>query len=293
MSYNGGKAGAGVYQQIINQIPPHRTYIEAFLGDGAIMRAKHPATNSIGIERDETVVAGRWAAHDVPCLTVICGDARSFLSSYPWQGDEFVYLDPPYLMTTRSSQRNLYGCEFASEEEHAGLLALARSIPVPVGISGYWSELYARELADWRTISFQAVTRSGRLATEWLWMNYPPPLELHDYRYLGSDYRERERIKRRRERWKARLRRLPDQERHALFAAIAEVRAESLAVGGIAGNGGMAGGIAGNDEVRRYAPPDLAVRACTARSGDIVEGHPHSSGSCGFDPHQAHNHETN
>lgn len=34
MTYKGGKAGAGVYQQIINQIPPHDVYIEPFLGGG-------------------------------------------------------------------------------------------------------------------------------------------------------------------------------------------------------------------------------------------------------------------
>jgi hypothetical protein len=34
MTYPGGKGGAGVYQMIINQIPPHRVYIEPFLGGG-------------------------------------------------------------------------------------------------------------------------------------------------------------------------------------------------------------------------------------------------------------------
>ena len=32
--------------------------------------------------------------------------------------------------------------------------------------------------------------------TEYLWCNYPAPMALHDYRYLGKDFRERERIKR-------------------------------------------------------------------------------------------------
>ena len=40
------------------------------------------------------------------------------------------------------------------------------------------------------------MTRGGRLATEWVWMNYPEPIALHDYRYLGEDFREREPIKR-------------------------------------------------------------------------------------------------
>lgn len=57
MSYPGGKAGPGVYQQIINQMPPHDVYIEAFLGAGAIMRRKRPAGLNIGIEADAGVIA--------------------------------------------------------------------------------------------------------------------------------------------------------------------------------------------------------------------------------------------
>ena len=37
MRYPGGKGGAGVYQTIINNIPPHDTYIETHLGGGNIL----------------------------------------------------------------------------------------------------------------------------------------------------------------------------------------------------------------------------------------------------------------
>ena len=37
VTYPGGKSGSGVYQQLINLMPPHKIYIEAFLGGGAIM----------------------------------------------------------------------------------------------------------------------------------------------------------------------------------------------------------------------------------------------------------------
>jgi hypothetical protein len=57
MGHPGGKAGAGVYQRIINQIPPHDVYVEAFLGDGAILRRKKPARRNIGIESDPGTIA--------------------------------------------------------------------------------------------------------------------------------------------------------------------------------------------------------------------------------------------
>ena len=76
------------------------------------------------------------------------------------------------------------------------------------------------ELADWTSTTFQAVTRSGRIATEWLWFNFPEPIALHDYRFLGRNFRERERIKRKKLRWVNRLKVMPTLERRALLAAL-------------------------------------------------------------------------
>ena len=55
-TYPGGKGGAGVYQTIINMIPPHDTYIETHLGSGAIMRYKKPAFRNFGIDIDPAVI---------------------------------------------------------------------------------------------------------------------------------------------------------------------------------------------------------------------------------------------
>ena len=52
MRYPGGKGGAGVYQTIINNIPPHDTYIETHLGGGNILERKRPAARSVGIDVD-------------------------------------------------------------------------------------------------------------------------------------------------------------------------------------------------------------------------------------------------
>jgi DNA adenine methylase len=222
MVYPGGKNGSGIYQKIINQMPPHRAYIEPFLGSGAVMRLKRPADVSIGVDSDADVVASVKLSglKTVPGLLVRCDDAISFLKSYAWQGDEMLYCDPPYLGSVRKSQEPIYYHEMMSPGQHIELLRLLKRLPCMVMISGYWSQLYAHELAGWRTIFFQAMTHAGP-ATEWLWMNYPEPFELHDYRYLGKNFRERERIKRKQLRWRARLARMPALERYALLEAIA------------------------------------------------------------------------
>ena len=62
MPYPGGKNGAGVFQKLINMIPPHETYIEPFLGGGAIMRLKRPAMLNIGVDLDRAVIDRWWDA---------------------------------------------------------------------------------------------------------------------------------------------------------------------------------------------------------------------------------------
>jgi DNA adenine methylase len=227
MAYPGGKNGSGVYQKIINQIPPHRVFISAFLGHCAIMRYKLPAKINIGIDQDQAVVDW-WnpiaKSNDAPGgYTIINGDAISFLETYAWQGDEFLYCDPPYLFDVRSCKRDIYTAEFGDMDQHERLLSLLKTIPCNVALSGYKSELYEKTLSDWRTINFQTVARSGQLKTEWVWMNYAEPSALHDYRYLGDNFRERERLTRIRKRWQARILRMDQLERYMLTAAIAEL----------------------------------------------------------------------
>ena len=95
-------------------------------------------------------------------------------------------------------------------------------LPCRVAISGYHSDLYAERLGKWRLITFESVVRSGEVAIEHLWMNYPEPQALHDTRYLGSSWRERQRIHRQQRRWIARLKARPPLERQAMLECIRE-----------------------------------------------------------------------
>lgn len=216
MQYPGGKGASGVYQRLINQIPPHRVYIEPYLGGGALMRYKRPAEINIGVDINSSVVDA-WEG--VTGVQIVCQDALHYLSKYPFRGDEFIYADPPYLPSTRRSNRAIYKNEY-TDEQHARLLQILVSLPCNIMISGYWSELYADHLNKWRHLSFETRIRSGQTATEILWMNYSRPDKLHDYNYLGDSFRERERIRRRIERWKNRLETLPAIERNALIHAL-------------------------------------------------------------------------
>lgn len=222
-TYPGGKNGSGVYQALINLMPPHRVYVECFLGHGAVMRLKKPADESIGIDSDPAVL-DMWHGDEVPNFRLLDYDAIDFLNSVNLSNDSLLYLDPPYLMSTRSCKRPIYRHEFGGEADHLELLTIIKKLNCMVMISGYYSALYSKELAGWRTATFQAQTRSGKTATEWVWLNFEEPLELHDYRYLGSDFRQRERIKRKQRRWHARLLCMNSTERYAMLSILEELR---------------------------------------------------------------------
>lgn len=231
--YPGGKGGAGVYHQIIGVMPPHQVYIEAFVGGGAVLRHKAAAPCSIVVDLDKKVIDG-WltiagqaeAAGTAPppqaALTVIHGDGIRFLRHYPWTGQELVYCDPPYLRATRRGG-DLYNHEM-SDRQHQALLDVLAGLPVPFLLSGYRHAMYndAADRHGWHSLDFKAMTRRG-VRIETLWMNFEPPAERHDYRYLGTNFRERERIKRKQARWRAKLEKMPRAEQLAMMKVLEEL----------------------------------------------------------------------
>ena len=238
MSYPGSKSGAGVYQKIVNLMPPHDMYIEPFLGGGAVLRLKRPARLNIGIDLDRTVIdewpAAAIAGFDDGAADIALnddgrgyyqfkqGDGIQFLQTYPFTGRELIYCDPPYMHETRS--RTDYYRHEMTDAQHQTLLETLTTLPCMVMLSGYWTARYAEALNSWNSIQFETTTRSGSIATEWLWFNFPEPVALHDYRYLGVNFRERERIKRKKDRWVNRLQTMPTLERQALLAAMQEAQ---------------------------------------------------------------------
>jgi 23S rRNA G2069 N7-methylase RlmK/C1962 C5-methylase RlmI len=187
------------------------------LGGGGIMRRKRPAKRNIGVDIDPKVMT-IWSAIKKPAVEIYQEDAVKFLKSYHFTGKEFVYCDPPYLRGKRERTRKLYTYEY-TREQHIELLEIIRKIPAMVMISGYESTLYKTSLHDWRSFSFKAKTHKNT-AIEWIWMNYPAPTALHDYRYLGNNSKEREKIKNTVKSWKSRIQKMSVLERQALLSML-------------------------------------------------------------------------
>jgi DNA adenine methylase len=245
MTYDGGKNANGVIHAIGRQIPPHRVRVEAFAGSAPLSRlVKLPDLNVI-IDADRGACAAAASNPALVATTIVNGCALRWLrGAFPVQlafdgghrpplqvkiegrkfaaRDVLVYLDPPYLLSTRTYQRDLYKHELKTEEEHAALLELLLGLPCLVMLSGYRSALYDSMLAEWRRVDFPAWDRQRRERTESLWCNFPEPVRLHDSRFWGKTFRDRWAFTKVKRRMRARVARMDTAKRWALFEELEE-----------------------------------------------------------------------
>jgi DNA adenine methylase len=107
-------------------------------------------------------------------------ECRLALELVEWYGRSpgvLLYIDPPYLRSTRSS--GAYRHEM-TEQDHRDLAAALSSVKASVVLSGYASELYDQDLyPGWHRTEFRSGT--GQNAETWgnrtevLWSNRPFP----------------------------------------------------------------------------------------------------------------------
>lgn len=224
-SYFGGKGGDGVYQFIINRIRPHVIYIEGCAGNATIARKKKPAEYKNIVNDVNTEVAGKLSEvmvdFDVKNMSVI-ELLKLFLTYHRlWSYKIVIYLDPPYLHSTRKSKTR-YKFEM-TDEQHEQMLDLCLQFDpnfVDVIISTYPNELYERKLRGWKMETYESRTRSGKVATENLYMNFHEIKELHEYTYYGNTHRQRQLIKKKVNRWQKNFKNLPRLERDMMLKAL-------------------------------------------------------------------------
>jgi hypothetical protein len=157
-------------------------------------------------------------------LLQIVGCGIEYLESVNDQADEswLVYIDPPYPMESRSSQRDIYDFEM-DDRDHARLLRVAKRLKCRVMVSSYANSRYQRQLRRWRTFTRWAMTRGG-MRLEHLWCNFDPAkIELMPILDRAPGFRERERVKKKAKRWKRMLQECPDYERDFIYQQLGQV----------------------------------------------------------------------
>ena len=244
-SYPGGKSGSGIYQRLINLIPPHDLLIVPFAGHCGIVRNLKPAEHTIVIDLNPDVCdwwhswsrskRGRdleihncdgieWLRFRTKATiwardSKLCDTLGPHHQTHSTTAQAFIFADPPYVIRARATGR-IYECELtdADHQRLVGTMTMIDASEYSIMLCGYRSPIY-RPLFPWNSIDHRVPTRGG-LQDECIWMNYHRPEQLHDYRHLGDCRRSRERIRRRQRNWLAQLNSMDPLERAAMLEAL-------------------------------------------------------------------------
>ena len=81
----------------------------------------------------------------------------------------FMYIDPPYLLGTRTAKQYKHEMTDADHEELLKEILQSRA---KIMISGYESEMYSDYLRGWHKEYFDSCAEHGRPRKEVVWMNY-------------------------------------------------------------------------------------------------------------------------
>lgn len=106
-------------------------------------------------------------------VSLECMPALDVIAKYGKCPDVLLYVDPPYLGTTRNSGSR-YDTEMHGEAEHRALAAALTGCRSAVVLSGYPSALYAELYAGWHRYEIAATTSNAgdtKARTEVLWTN--------------------------------------------------------------------------------------------------------------------------
>jgi DNA adenine methylase len=112
------------------------------------------------------------AAERLADVSLECLPALDLIVKYGKHPEVCLYVDPPYLGSTRSGRG--YAHEMTSTGDHADLLDALRDCSAAVVLSGYASALYDEFLRDWERLDFDTQTAQGgkrKPRTEVLWSN--------------------------------------------------------------------------------------------------------------------------
>lgn len=86
-----------------------------------------------------------------------------------------IYLDPPYVLSTRRGKQYRHEMDDAAQNE---LLDIALVHKGPVLISGYENELYNDRLKDWHREETVCYSQINSKKKEVLWMNFKPERQM-------------------------------------------------------------------------------------------------------------------
>ncbi|MFG7942920.1 DNA adenine methylase [Streptomyces cacaoi] len=133
-----------------------------------------PAGSTIGMPGYMAAYVDRLAAaaERLAGVSLECLPALDVIGKYGAADDVLLYVDPPYLGSTRPSSN--YRCEMRHETDHRELAAALSACKATVVLSGYPSPLYDELYDGWHRYTQQTMTGNAKTAkdrTEVIWAN--------------------------------------------------------------------------------------------------------------------------
>lgn len=137
-----------------------------------------PAGCSVGMPRylEGYVERMAFAAERLHTVSLECRPALEIIKQYGAYPACCLYVDPPYVGTSRTGGGGTYRLEMRSDAEHNELLDALLECRASVVLSGYQSDLYDRRLATWDRLDIPTMTGQGTTniaRTEVIWSNRP------------------------------------------------------------------------------------------------------------------------
>jgi DNA adenine methylase len=234
VSYYGGQNGSGHYQILINHIPKSDVYVEGFLGHSGVINNIHlsPGSMVFGFDRDQRVIdywrhiyASSSEKFSYGCSYLFCHadyTAARVVAEMIRDKSLFFHFDPPY-RNTSAPKKYLY--DIATDRDFESFLqfVLSMSGSHRVMVSHWRDPLFDEHLCaigKFKHIPFRTMSRRGPIDNG-IYINYDAGgIELADKSYVGSDFTDRQRIKRKVERNVKKILAMPELERKILLERI-------------------------------------------------------------------------
>lgn len=156
-----------------------RTIFRSFAGIGSDSVSR-PHSGFRGLKNNETSVtaAQEWArwpdaiSEFVNRLRFVLIEQRPAMQLFKMYDrvDTLFYVDPPYVMSSRTTRSVGYRNEM-KDQDHIELAQTLHKVKGMVALSGYQSTLYDELYADWQIIKRSATAQNGKGRVECLWLS--------------------------------------------------------------------------------------------------------------------------
>lgn len=152
-----------------------------------------PKGTSLSLPKYMSGYIGRFAAaaERLRNVSLEARPALEIIDAYGRFEGTLLYVDPPYLGTTRGTT-DAYRHEMKGVQDHLNMLEALRNCAATVILSGYHSALYAETLGDWYQVEIDAHTGQANgpaktaARTEVLWSNRDIAAVAHDALDFGD-----------------------------------------------------------------------------------------------------------